>query len=59
MRDSLSNTTQYAYDAAGNRTQMADGVGTTTWAYDELSRPITITDPFTGTVGYTYNGSFA
>lgn len=45
----------FTYDAAGNRTQMVDGVGATTWTYDQLSRPITITDPFTGIVGYAYD----
>ena len=28
----------FAYDAAGNRTQMTDGVGTATYHYDSLSR---------------------
>jgi RHS repeat-associated protein len=28
----------FAYDAAGNRTQMSDGLGTMTYSYDSLSR---------------------
>src|SRR6185436_20110001 len=34
---------------------MVDGVGTTTWNYDALNRPLTITDPFTSTVSYVYD----
>jgi YD repeat-containing protein len=48
-------TVRYSYDAAGNRTAMTDTLGVTTYIYDSLSRPITITDPFTGTVGYGYD----
>ena len=45
----------FTYDAVGNRTVMTDTVGTTTWTYDALNRPLSITDPFTGTVGYDYD----
>ncbi len=45
----------FTYDAAGNRLTLNDGIGQTSWVYDELSRPISITDPFSGTVGYAYD----
>src|SRR3990172_3731946 len=45
-----------AYDAAGNRIDMSDGVGSTHWVYDNLNRPTSVTDPFNGTVGYGYDG---
>src|SRR3990172_4858042 len=46
-----------AYDVVGQRTVMTDSVGVTRWGYDLLSRPLTITDPFTGTVLYTYDSA--
>lgn len=71
----------YNYDAAGNRTAMIDGLGTTTYNYNSLSRMTSevryindlgtnytlsysynlvgelknLTDPFGGTVTYTYD----
>jgi RHS repeat-associated protein len=45
----------YAYSALGLRTVMTDTIGLTTWLYDGLSQPITITQPLTGTVGYRYD----
>ncbi|MDQ3690829.1 MAG: DUF6531 domain-containing protein, partial [Chloroflexota bacterium] len=45
----------YAYDAHANRTSMSDGTGTTTYAYDEADRPITVTSPGATTVGYRYD----
>jgi RHS repeat-associated protein len=45
----------FAYDAVGNRVEMTDGVGSTTWSYDALNRPTDITDPFGGTVSYAYD----
>jgi YD repeat-containing protein len=47
----------FTYDALGNRQEMVDGVGTTTWRYDDLNRPIAVTDPFSGTVGYGYDAA--
>lgn len=47
----------FTYNAVGERTQMLDGAGITTWNYDQLSRPITVTDPFTGTVIYGYDSA--
>lgn len=62
VTDVLGHTTVYNYDrrnerthidypagtadGAGQRTQMADGLGTTTWIYDLRGRPIIVTDPF-------------
>jgi len=43
------------YDALGRMTGMDDSLGHTTWAYDELSRITSVTDPFDKTVGYGYN----
>jgi len=45
----------FAYDAAGSRTVMTDSMGTTSWAYDALGRPLTVTAPLTGTVSYRYD----
>ena len=45
----------FAYDAAGRRTHMTDGAGTTTWTFDQLNRPTAIQDPFGATVGYGYD----
>jgi len=45
----------FSYDAGGRRTGMTDALGTTTWNYDDLNRPISITDPFEKTVGYAYD----
>ena len=36
----------FVYDPAGRRTSMTDGVGSTTWTYDELNRPTAIEDPW-------------
>lgn len=46
----------FVYDAAGNRLNMTDGVGSTQWVYDDLNRTTSITDPFGGAVGYGYDG---
>ena len=49
----------FAYDAAGNRTSMTDGLGSTTYGYDQLSRLTSETRTFTSvgsfTLGYAYN----
>jgi RHS repeat-associated protein len=48
----------YAYDGAGNRTQILDGHGTTTYTYDVLNRLlITATEPDGRVTTYTYDGS--
>ena len=36
---------------------MTDGVGTTSWVYDDLNRPTSITDPFEQTIGYGYDAA--
>ncbi len=54
-------TVNFNYDALGNRTQMTDGTGTQTYAYDQLSRLTSETKTFSllsgnsYTIGYTYN----
>ena len=54
-----SATVSFEYDPAGNRTLMSDGLGSTTYSYDRISRLISETRNFTGvgsfTLGYTYN----
>jgi len=46
-----------AYDVVGQRTTMTDTFGATTWAYDQLGRPLTITQPTIGAVGYGYDSA--
>jgi RHS repeat-associated protein len=45
----------FTYDAMSRRMTMIDGSGTTSWTYDDLDRPLTVTDPFEKVVQYTYN----
>ncbi len=45
----------YTYDADSNRTSMADGTGTTTYAYDELERVLSLVEPGSRTVAYRYD----
>lgn len=45
----------YLYDANGNRTSMVDGTGTTSYAYDELDRVLSVTTPGPKTVQYRYD----
>jgi len=49
----------FAYDAAGNRTSMTDGLGSMSYVYDQLSRLAYETRTFTGvgsyTLSYAYN----
>jgi len=50
----------FGYDGAGNRTSMADGTGSISYHYDELSRMTSETRTFTElnhqyTIGYAYN----
>lgn len=48
----------YGYDDAGNRTSMTDGLGSTTYSYDQLSRMTSETRNFTSVGSYTltYDG---
>jgi YD repeat-containing protein len=49
----------FAYDAAGNRTSMTDGLGTKSYSYNSLSQMTSETRTFTGvgafTLSYDYN----
>src|SRR5207302_2988893 len=49
----------FAYDAAGNRTSMNDGLGSQSYVYDSLSRMTSETRSFNGvgtfTLSYDYN----
>jgi YD repeat-containing protein len=49
----------FGYDAAGNRTSMTDGLGSTSYNYDQLSRLTSETRQLTGvgsfTLSYIYN----
>jgi RHS repeat-associated protein len=51
----LADQVTYQYDAVGNRTQMVDPTGTTSYSYDALNRPTSITFPGNKTVSYSYN----
>ena len=53
-------TVSFQYDAAGNRTQMTDGLGTATYTYDNMERRIDESRTLTGVTGtftteYGYN----
>ena len=45
----------FDYNPLGRMTDMFDGLGQTHWAYDNLNRIVSITDPFARTVGYGYD----
>ena len=45
----------FVYDVVGRRTSMNDGLGQTSWNYDNLDRPTSIIDPFSKTVSYDYD----
>jgi CSLREA domain-containing protein len=45
----------FTYDATGQRNGMTDGLGATSWTYDELNRPTAITDAFGNTIGFGYD----
>jgi RHS repeat-associated protein len=45
----------FTYNPLGLRLTMTDGLGITTWEYDELDRPKNITDPFSKTISYEYD----
>jgi YD repeat-containing protein len=49
-------TATFAYDAAGNRTQMTDGFGTVGYQYDVLSRLMSETRTFSDPVNTSING---
>jgi YD repeat-containing protein len=47
-----TSNVSYGYDAAGNRTSMTDGSGSTAYAYDQLSRMTSETRTITGAGSY-------
>jgi RHS repeat-associated protein len=48
----------YAYDAAGNVTSETDPLGNvTSYVYDDLNRPISVTDPNSGETTFTYDAA--
>jgi len=53
--DPLTPDVSYAYDTNGNRTQMVDGTGTTSYVLDEANRPTSVTTPGPTIVGYRYD----
>lgn len=46
---------EYVVNAVGNRTQMTDSAGTTTWSYDALDRLTGVTYPNGDTADYGYD----
>ena len=55
----LIDQVTYQYDEMGNRTQMVDTAGTTTYQYDALDRPTSVTFPGNKTASYLYNNQGA
>ena len=52
-------TTTFAYDAAGNRTSMLDGLGNVSYSYNQLSQLITETRYFSALTGSSTGGYYA
>ncbi len=50
-----ATTVKYAYDKVGNRVAMTDSTGVTTYVYDSLYQLVTVTAPYSGSVGYRYD----
>ncbi len=50
-----SDFVDYTYDAVGNRKTMNGPTGLTTYDYDDLERPITVTTTGSGSVRYWYD----
>jgi RHS repeat-associated protein len=53
--DGKTHTVKYEYDRDGNRTDMTDGTGTTTYAYDQLDRLTEAENGHKEVVKYEYN----
>ncbi len=53
--DEKTPAVKYEYDADGNRIEMADGTGTTTYTYDTLDRPVHNTDGHGNKTGWEYD----
>lgn len=47
----------FTYSLTGQRASMTDGLGTTSWRYDDSDRVTAITDPFGATVSYAYDNA--
>ena len=45
----------FTYNLLDRTKSMTDSLGATTWHFDELNRPTSITDPFNQTVAYDYD----
>jgi RHS repeat-associated protein len=50
-----ANSVHFGYDNVGNRISMTDTTGVTDFAYDELNRLTSLTNPLEQTVGYQYD----
>jgi YD repeat-containing protein len=53
--NSATPNVSYTYDLNSNRLSMVDGTGTTTYAYDELDRVVSVTSPGAKSLGYRYD----
>jgi RHS repeat-associated protein len=53
--DGVTPNVTYGYDGNGNRTSMADGTGSSSYAYDEANRLTSTTTPGPKTIGYRYD----
>lgn len=53
--DGITPAVKYEYNANGDRTQMTDGTGTTTYEYDQLDRLTATKDGHGSTAGYEYD----
>jgi len=51
----LTADVHYEYDALGRRTRMTDGLGETTWVYNNLDLPETISAPGSSGISYDYD----
>ena len=51
----LVDSATYTYDAVGNRLSLVDSTGTTSYVYDALNRPSSVTFPGPKTVSYQYS----
>lgn len=56
VTDARGAITQYAYDAAGHRTQVTDGLNhVTSFAYDAVGNQVAMTDANSHTTQYQYD----
>jgi len=53
--DALTPDVQFTYDKSGQRQSMTDGTGTTSYSYDLLDQPMTVTNGAGQTLGYRYD----